>query len=231
MRRSVLTLSVALSALLIGGGSLLAQVPPGAGGGGVGGGAGGGAAGGGSGGANAGAAGLPTKAEIEKKIKEQLDALPERTTELGRVKIIYKPVPCDPAEVIKNSGQIPQGMNPDQAVKQFLPMARPYIEKYMLEIGKLVTDVELKTKTGKLVPAEYTFGLIMDDMNPIGLLIQGKTLKSPMKLPMKPSAAQTPFGSLVIELKESKKEDEFGLEVGFGKALWQPAKIQIVKAK
>jgi hypothetical protein len=246
MRRSALTLTAAFAALLIGASSALAQIPGGgaAGGGAAGGGAAGAGKGGGSGsgpggnqggsqggGSNAGAAGMPSKEEIEKKIKEQFDALPERVAELGRVKITYKPIPTNPIDIVQGLGPLPQGMKPEQAVKQFMPLARPYIDKYMAEVGKLITDVDLKTKAGKLAPAEYTFGLVMDELRPVAIRLTGKSLKSPMTLPLKGTAAQSPFASLLVELKESKKEDEFGIDVGWDKVLGQPAKIQILKAK
>ena len=75
--------------------------------------------------------GMPSKAEIEKRIQEELDKLEDKTSEVEGVKLTYKPIPANPVDVIKASGQVPPGVDPDQAAKQFGPMAKPYIEKYM----------------------------------------------------------------------------------------------------
>src|SRR5206468_3763704 len=162
-RRSLaLTFAAALAVLAGGPSPVLSQVPPGGGGGG------------------AGAGGIPSKQEIEKAIKDELDKIPETTTELGKVKISYKPVPSDPTETLKNSGKLPPGMKPDQAAKQFAPMARPYVEKFLAEVGKLTTETEFKLKSTTIKPAEYTFGVVVSDpdMNPVAIVISGKSLKA-----------------------------------------------------
>lgn len=224
-------LSIALVAALFAGVAPsvgLAQGVPG-GGGGMPGGPGGG--GGGSGGGS-GAGGMPSKQEIEKKIKEYLDSLPDREAEMGRIKVIYKPVPSDPAEIIKATGQIPAGANVDQAVKQYLPLARPYIAKALGEIGKLIADIEFKYKSSKLVPAEYVFGVVLDEsaeMIPVAIRLSGKTLKAPVTIPLKPTQATQPYASLTVELKAGKKEGEFSIEVGFGKVLGIASKLELKK--
>jgi hypothetical protein len=214
-----LTLSGAVAAialLLAVPAPVLSQVPPPPGGGAPPGGGGGGS------GSGAGAgAGMPSKAEIEKRIKEELEKLPERTAELGRIKILYRAVPSDPIELLKSSGAVPPGVNAEAAAKQFMPIVRPLLDKQMAEIGKLITDEEFKVKTTKVVPAEYTFGLVMQDTQPVAIRLTGKELKQPLIIKLKGSLASTPYSSLVVEVKEvpNAKKGEFTIDVGFGKVL------------
>jgi hypothetical protein len=213
-RRSIALTFAAVLGILAGGPSIvLSQVPPGGGGAGAGG-------------------GIPSKQEIEKAIKEELDKIPETTTELGKVKISYKAVPSDPTEALKNSGKLPPGMKPDQAAKQFAPMARPYVEKFLAEVGKLVTEQEFKLKSTTIKPAEYTFGIVVSDpdLSPVAIVISGKTLKAPIKLPLKPQAAPGSFDKLKVEIKDGKKAgEEFTIEVGFAKGLGAAGKFELAK--
>ena len=209
-----------------------AQIPGGGGGGGGGGVPGGpGGGGGGSGGGGSGAAGMPSKQEIEKRIKDYLDSLPDRTAEMGRIKVIYKPVPSDPVEIVKASGQLPAGVDPEKAAKQYLPLARPYVEKAMGEIGKLIADIEFKWKSTKFVPAEYVFGVVVDgpEMTPVAIRLAGKSLKAPVVIPLKATPATQPYASLTVEVKAGKKEGEFSIEVGFGKVLAIASKLELKK--
>ncbi len=205
-------LAVALGLALLASTPAHSQVPPG---------------GGGPGGA--GGAGIPSKQEIEKRIKEELDKIPDTTVEWQKFKLTYKAIPTDPGEIIKNAGGLPPGMNPDQAAKQFGPMARPYIEKYLGEIGKLVADEEFKLKSTKLPAAEYTFGIVMEELTPIAIRLTGKTLKAPLTVPLKNQAAPSPHATLKVEIKESKKPEEFTIDVGFAKVQGAAGKFTLVK--
>ena len=196
-------------------------------------GGGGGAGGGGGnpgGGSNPYGGGMPSKQEIEKKVKEYLDGLPATDAEWQKIKITYKPVPSDPAEVIKGTGAVPAGGKADAAVKQYMPMAKPYIEKSMAEIGKLTNEPEFTAGKTKIVAGEYEFGIVLNDLTPVAIKISGKTLKAPAQVPLKATPAKTPYAKLAIEIKEGKKEGEFTIEVGFG-AVLGTAKFQLAAAK
>lgn len=222
-RRVLLPLALATSLLALASDPVLSQVPPGGGGGG------GPTPGGPGGGSGGGAAGMPSRQEIEKRIKEYLDGRPELRAEWGRLTITYKAIETDPVELLKNSGQLPPNVNPDVAAKQFLPLARPYIEKYMGEIGKLVADVEFKYKSTKLAPAEYTFGFVMQELTPVAVKIAGKTLRSPLTIPLKHQPAKDPYATLNVAMKDGKKEGELLIDVGFAKVLGTTPKLVLVK--
>lgn len=221
-RRVLLPLVLSASLVALAPDPVLSQVPPGGGGGGP-------TPGGPGGGSGGGAAGMPSRQEIEKRIKEYLDSRPEVRAEWGRITITYKAVETDPVELLKNSGQLPPNVKPDLAAKQFLPLAKPYIEKYMGEIGKLTADVEFKYKSAKLAPAEYTFGLVMQDLTPVAVKIAGKTLRSPVTLPLRKQAVADPYATLSVLMKDGKSEGEFLIDVGFAAALGTTPKLVLVK--
>lgn len=174
--------------------------------------------------------GMPSKAEIEKRVNEEFEKLPDESSELEGVKLTYKAIPSNPADVAKQAGQMPPGVDPDQAAKQFGPMARPYIEKYLGKVGKLHVAKELKQKSAKIPEGEYTFGLVMEELTPIGVTISGGTLKAPVQVPIKAgNAPATPFDKLKIEVKAGKAKDEFVFAVGFGKLDGQTAKFSFKK--
>ncbi len=177
---------------------------------------------------------MPSKEEIERRIKEEMDKLPSETAEIEGVTITYKAVPTDPLEIVKQSGQLPPGQNPDQAAKQFLPLARPYIEKNMAEIGTLVATREVKIKSVKLKPGSYTFGVSVDmtDLIPVAVLISGGDLKKPLAVPLKNGAAKSPYATLKIELTTPKSStSEFVIGVGFAKVLGVAGKFSLGKAE
>lgn len=177
---------------------------------------------------------MPSKEEIEKRIKEEMDKLPTETAEIEGVKITYKAVPTDPLEIVKQSGQLPPGQNPDQAAKQFMPLARPYIEKNMAEIGSFVAEREVKFKSVKLKPGTYTFGVSVDmtDLVPVAVLISGGDLKKPIAIPLKNGAAKSPYATLKIELTTSKSSaNDFVIGVGFAKILGVTGKFTLGKAE
>jgi hypothetical protein len=182
-----------------------------------------------SGGGSNGMPQMPSKQEIEKHIKDYLDSCSTADAEWQKVKISYKQIPSDPTEVLKSTGALPQGAKGDAAMKQFMPMARPYIDKYMGELGTFTNDVEVSVGKVKLAPAQYTFGLVVQDLAPVQIKITGKGLKAPVTVPLKASAAKTPYAKLAIEVKEGKKDD-FTIEVGFGPRLCV-GKMQLVVAK
>jgi hypothetical protein len=175
--------------------------------------------------------GMPSKAEIEKRIQEELDKLPDESSELEGVKLTYKGVPSNPADVVRSAGgQLPPGTNPDAAAKQFGPMARPYIEKYLGKVGKLKVDREFKQKSAKIGPGEYVLGLVMDDLTPVAVTISGGSLKAPVQAPIKPGAAPaSPYDKLKIDVKAGKSADEFVFSVGFAKLEGQTPKFAFQK--
>lgn len=177
---------------------------------------------------------MPSKEEIEKRVKEEMDKLPSETTEIDGVKIEYKAVPTDPLEIVKRSGQLPPGMNPDQAAKQFLPLARPYVEKNMAEIGTLTCTRDVTLKSLKLKAGTYTFGLGVDmtELVPITVIFSGGDLKKPVALPLKRGAAKTPHDTLKVELAGvKKKDDEFTIGVGFAKVDALAGNFKMAKEK
>src|SRR5205085_4441320 len=98
-------------------------------------------------------------------------------------------------------------------------------------LGKLVGDIEFKWKSNKFVPAEYTFGVVVDgpEMVPVAIKLAGKALKAPVTIPLKATPAAQPYASLSVEVKAGKKEGEFSIEVGFGKILGIAAKLELKK--
>ena len=164
---------------------------------------------------------IPSKEEIEKRIEEEFAKLPDETAEIEGARLLYKAIPTDPVEVIKASGQLPAGANPDAVAKQFLPMARPYVEKYLGAIGKLELKKEVTLKSGKLkaklAPATYDFGLVMEELVPIAIRISGGELKAPLTVPLRTEQVAEHAATLKIELRPSKVKGEFAIEVRFAK--------------
>jgi hypothetical protein len=163
--------------------------------------------------------GIPSKAEIEKQLKAAFEKIPDETSEIADVATLtYKPIPTDALTAIEDSGQqMPQGMNPENAAKQFGPMAKPYIEKYCGMLGKLEVKKELKTKSGKLAPGTYVIGLVMEELNPVGVTISGGSLKAPIQIPLKAVAQPAqPYKHFKCELRPGKADGELVIWVGFG---------------
>ncbi len=158
---------------------------------------------------------IPPREEIEKRVKEELAKLPDTTVERNGVKITYKAVPSDPAELIRRGVQLPPGQNVDQLIKQYGPMVQPIINQYMGEIGKISTDKELKIRSKTLPPGEYTFGIAFEQAMPVGIVIKGGSLKVPITAAIKPAkVAVQPSLSVLLE-PDKKKAQEFTIVVGF----------------
>jgi hypothetical protein len=175
---------------------------------------------------------IPTREEIEKRIKAELEKLPKVTAEHGGVKITYREVPSDPAELIKRGIQIPPGMNVDQLVKQYGPMVQPIINKHMQEIGTLETTATLRYRSKKIPEGSYTFGVVFNNITPTGLLIQGGKLKKPVGIALKRKATKQPVRALQIQMKEEKKKkDYFRIYLGFHLTVGKTDKFKILGRK
>jgi hypothetical protein len=154
--------------------------------------------------------GMPSPEEIERRIQEELDKIPDTTVGDDVMEITYKAVPLDPNEIVKRAaaagGQLPAGMTPDQIAKQVLPMARPYIERTFAEIGTIRVTGIVAYKSAKLEEGEYIFGLVMNGMTPVGVRIAGASLKREVRVPFRASRSK----ELHSELKLDVEEDERG---------------------
>lgn len=173
---------------------------------------------------------IPSKQEIEKRLEEEFNKLPDETAELEGVKVVYKAIPTDPKEALKSSGQLPPGSDPEQVAKQFAPMARPYIEKYAGKVGKLTVEKEFKYRATKVVPGEYTFGLVMDDLTPVAVSITGGSLRAPLQVPIaagKPPAE--PYAALKVTVVEGKTKGDFAFAIGFAKLEGHTPKLTFKK--
>ncbi|MFC1705388.1 hypothetical protein ACFL59_01030 [Planctomycetota bacterium] len=167
---------------------------------------------------------MPTPQEIEKRIQEEFDKLPTEKVEHEVIAIEYKAMPTDPHEIVKKAvgNQLPPGMNVDQAIKQFMPMARPYVEKWAAKLGSMTVSKEVKYKSLKLKPDQkYDFGLVLDQLTPIGIQIGGGNLKAPVKLPLKRKKPERKYDTMFVEVVPAKKgkQDKLNIQVGFGEIL------------
>ncbi|MHC4390467.1 MAG: hypothetical protein ACYS22_04020 [Planctomycetota bacterium] len=154
---------------------------------------------------------MPTPEEIDQRIQAELDKLPMATVECEAFTIEHKVVPTDFLQLVKQAagGQIPPGMNADQLAKQYLPMARPYIEKHLGKIGTLTAKKTVKLKSLKLKEGEvYDFGLLFKDMLPYGIQFAGGDLKKAARLPLKRGKGQVKVDPIVIEVVPDKKSDK-----------------------
>lgn len=166
---------------------------------------------------------MPSKEEIERRVEEELSKLPSKKAESEVIAIEYKELPTDPVSIVQKvaAGQLPPGMNAEQASKQFLPMARPYIEKYAQKLGTLTPKSEVKYKSTTLSEGvTYEFGLIMDDLLPIGLRIAGEDLKRPLTIPLRTGAGPSKVDPMQVEvLADKSSAKKFKLVVHFGERL------------
>ena len=175
---------------------------------------------------------MPTKQQIEKELESAFAKIPEEKTETADVaSLSYKPIPTDALTAVQDSGQqLPPGTNADQAAKQFGPMAKPYIEKVAGKLGTLTVKVALKAKSVTLAPGDYSFGLIMEEMNPVGITISGGALKAPLQLPLKAIAQpKEPYKHFKCELRAGKAEGDLVFWVGFGPVDAVSAKVSSKK--
>lgn len=176
---------------------------------------------------------MPTPEEIEARIEKEMDKLPTIKVEDDVLEISYKQVPSDPKEIVKKAagGQLPPGMDPEQAIKMYMPLARPYIAKAFGTIGKLKVKQDVKINSKKLPAGDYVFGLIMEGEYPVGVLISSETLRKPLKLPLKRAKAKTPFENLDVKVVIKGKSKPYRVfEVGFGPIQGQAGKVT-AKAK
>jgi hypothetical protein len=173
---------------------------------------------------------MPTPQEIERRISEEFDKLPDRTSEIEGAKLTYKAIPTDAAEALRQTGQLPSGMDADELARHYGAMVRPSIEKYCGRVGKLALERPLKSGSVKIPPGEYTFGLVMQNLLPVAVAISGGALKAPLQVPLKqknPPAA--PHATAEIELKAGKAKNEFTIAVGFGKVEGEAGKFVLQK--
>ncbi|GIW71786.1 MAG: hypothetical protein KatS3mg102_1328 [Planctomycetota bacterium] len=162
---------------------------------------------------------MPTPAEIERRIKQEIERLPSATATNDALAIRYKQVPTDPKEVIRRAvaaGQLPPGIDPDQAVQQFLPVARPYIEKAMGEIGTVKVLRPLAYRSQKLPAGEYVFGLLMQGVQPIGIRIADARTGAELRIPLRSGRAAEPHPVLLVELDPSRSGGKPAHEVRIG---------------
>lgn len=167
---------------------------------------------------------LPPREEIERKVEEELAKLPVLKAESEHLVIEYKEMPTDPISVAKRvaGGQVPAGIDPEIVAKQALPMIRPIIEKYAAKLGTLTAKSDLKYRGKTLAKDQvYDFGLIMDGLRPVGILLSGGDLKRPLKLPLKPARGKhDPVDPMKVEVVPHPRDDgKLYVQVGFAEVL------------
>jgi len=167
---------------------------------------------------------MPTPQEIDRRIQEEMDKLPVRKVEHEVMTIEYREMPTDITELVKRAagGQVPQGVNIDQLMKQYMPMARPYVEKHAAKLGTVKVTKSVKCKSLTLKPDEiYDFGLVLDGTVPIGILIGGPTLKAAAKIPLKGMKNDQTFDPMEVrvEAASEKSDKKLNVVVGFAAVL------------
>ncbi len=156
--------------------------------------------------AQSGVPGLPSPQEIERRVREEVEKLPLVRVEDEVFAIAYRRVPLDPQAVVERvvaraAGRLPQGIDPQQAAKQLLPMARPYIERAYAEIGTLEVRVPVKYRSGTLPAGEYVLGLVMKGELPVGLLLNGAKLRGALRIPFRNARAKRHETDLKLEIE------------------------------
>ncbi len=154
---------------------------------------------------------LPGPAEIEQRIQDEIEKLPSVKSEHELITIEYKQLPTDPNTFVKQAagGAAPPGMDIDQLIKQFTPMARPFIAKAATTIGTLQTTKDLKY--GRLtLKAEtiYDFGIVLVKDSPVGVVIGGGELKKPVQLKLKRKGNKENHDVHGVEAEPAKKNDD-----------------------
>jgi hypothetical protein len=173
--------------------------------------------------------GMPSPQEIERRLDEEFEKLPDQESTLKGAKLTYKAIPTDAGAAIKKSGQLPPGIDPDMAARQYGPMARPYIEKYCKKIGKLRLEKAVKVGSKTIEPGDYVVGLAMENLAPVAVFITGGELKSPIQLPLKGHEPPAPHETAKLELKAGKKAGEFTIAVAFGRVEGEAGKLAFKK--
>ena len=156
-----------------------------------------------------------TPEEIERRVREELDRVPEKTVEYeDLVKITYKPIPTDPKEIIKNNpqlaGQLPPNLNIDAYIKQYEPQIQEYLNKYMRDIATFEALEDLKFRSKRIPKGKYQLGLEFEGARIIGAVISSEDLKKPIAIRFKAGELDPPAKELRIELETDEKEEKKG---------------------
>jgi len=166
---------------------------------------------------------MPTREQIEARVQEELDKLPTKTVENDLFSLVYKELPTDPIEYAKQAagGQIPPGIDPNVVAKQALPFVRPVIAKYAQALGTLTPKVNLKLKSKKLSEGTaYTFGLVMNGMKPLGIVLSGGDLKRALKVAFRRGRQSPPANPMRVELiPDKRKKDRCRIHVAYAELL------------
>ncbi len=175
-----------------------------------------------------GGGGLPSPQEVERRVAEELERIPDQTSEIEGATLTYKPIPTDPAAALRASGQVPPGVDPDQIAKRYGHLIQPTIERTCARLGKLVLGRPARAGSKALPAGEYTFGLVVraGDLAPVAVTIGGGSLKTPVQIPIKPGKPPSaPHETARLEIKPGKKPGEFTIAVAFGRVEGEAGKF------
>lgn len=161
------------------------------------------------------AQGMPSPDEIERRVREELDRVPDKTVEFeGLAKVTYKPIPTDPKEIIKNNpqlaGQLPPNINIDAYIKQYEPQIQEYLNEYMKDIATFEALEDLKFRSKRIPKGKYQLGLEFVGAGIVGAVISGEGLKKPIAIRFKAGELDPPAKELSIELETDEKEEKKG---------------------
>lgn len=174
---------------------------------------------------SANAQGMPTKAEIVKKIKEAFPKLIEKSPEEsiafeGLVKLKYKKIPTDPKKIASilgqqiGGGQLPKGMDIDKMIGPFLPQIAAMLNEFLVDIGEFEALKVIKVRSKKIPVGKHRFGLVFNGEKPVGLRVfnkDKKVMKKPVTIKLKTKSTKLQ-DAVTIELKKPKKPKEGKIE-------------------
>jgi len=169
---------------------------------------------------------MPSREEIDAKIKAALDGLPETTAahEDGIVTFKYKSIPMDPKEVAelagmgKNTPGVPKGVNVDGYIKQYGPMIQQKLNEYLANAGTVVVTKEFKLRSKTIPVGEHKFGLAFKGEKVAALIIFGEKIGKKVVVKLKAKKLGTPSAFVIKVVKDKKKpEERFNVLVAFGR--------------
>jgi hypothetical protein len=162
---------------------------------------------------------LPSPQEIDKRVKEEIDKLPDTIATLeGVVTFTYKAVPSDPKEIAKqvgNSSGLPPGIDIDQVSKQYAPMIQGMLTKHLATAGTLEAHRAIKVRSKTIPVGKHRFGFTFKGQMIAAIIVRIEGKKKPIKIDLKSKRSGLQDALKISCEFDKDKDDQFHVLVGF----------------
>ena len=137
--------------------------------------------------------------QVAARVAQILERLPERTVSWGsRFTLTYKALPADVQALLVAFGQTlsanerPRGVDLEIFVRQYQPQVRRLYYEALAEVGTLTVHEAVEIDRKDIPPAEYRFGVAVQNDRPAAIVLQGGDL--PRGRPLALRLRQGPLG-------------------------------------